>query len=108
VSKVAIIAAIAAFILIAGCGGDDDEASDSGATGAQGATGAAGSATDITAGDFLPKLLPEKEVAIEAVVATEPGCKGLSVEPSFVLVVSDAASKADPDTPLSELVAAEC
>ena len=54
------------------------------------------------------KLLPEKEVAVEAVIATEPECEGVKVEPSLVLVISDAASKADPDTPLSELVVAEC
>ncbi len=63
---------------------------------------------DITAEEFLVKLLPEKQVAIEAVVATEPECEGLKVEPSLVLVVSDAASDADPNTPLTELVTEEC
>ena len=79
----------------AGCGGDDD-ARDSGATGAQGASGAESASADITAEEFLAKLLPEKQVAIEAVVATEPECEGVKVEPSFVLVVSDAASNAEP------------
>ena len=91
----------------AGCGGDD-EAADSGATGAQGASGVEGSSADITAEEFLVKLLPEKELAVEAVVATEPECEGVKVEPSLVLVISDAASKADPDTPLTELVVEEC
>jgi hypothetical protein len=98
----------AAVIGVGGCGGEDDEPADSGATGAQGASGAEGASADITAEEFLVKLLPEKEVAIEAVVATEPECEGLKVEPSLVLVISDAASNADPDTPLTELVTEEC
>ena len=101
-------AAAAAAFAIGACGGDDDEPAGSGATGAQGASGAESASADITADEFLAKLLPEKQVAIEAVVATEPECEGIKVEPSFVLVVSDAASNAEPDTPLTELVTEEC
>lgn len=96
-----------AAMAFAGCGGDDNEP-DSGGTGAQGASGVEGASADITAEEFLLKLLPEKEVAIEAVVATAPECEGVKVEPSLVLVVSDAASAADPRTPLAELVVEEC
>ncbi len=93
---------VALAIGVAGCGGSDTgEASDSGATGAA-------ESGDITVAEFLPKVLPEKEVALEAVVATSDACADVSVEPSFVLVVSDAASKADPDTPLTEIVESEC
>jgi len=98
-------AVLAAAFVLAGCGGSDEPTDTSGATGAQGPTGAA---TDITADEFLLKLLPAKELAIEAVVATAAACEGVKVEPSFVLVVSDAASKADPDAPLTEIVEAEC
>jgi hypothetical protein len=98
----------AAVLALAGCEGDDDEPAASGATGAQGPSGAEGASADITAEEFLVKLLPEKEVAVEAVIATEPKCEGVKVEPSLVLVISDAASKADPDTPLTELVVEEC
>ncbi len=66
------------------------------------------STTDITAEEFLAKLLPEKELAVEGVVASEPACEGVKVEPALVLVLSDAAPKADPDTPLTELVEEEC
>ena len=72
----------------------------------QGASGAESS--DITAEEFLVKLLPEKELAIEGVVASEPACEGLKVEPALVLVISDAASQASPDTPLTDLVVEEC
>jgi hypothetical protein len=98
----------AALLALGGCGGDDDEPADSGATGAQGASGPESASADITAEEFLPKLLPEKEIAIEAVVAAEPECEGVKVEPSLVLVISDAASKAEPKTPLTELVMEEC
>ena len=109
VRGVTLCAAMAAVaIAIGGCGGDDDEPADSGATGAQGASGAEGESTDITAEAFLAKLLPEKEIAVEAVIATEPECEGVKVEPSLILVISDEASKADPDTPLTELVVEEC
>lgn len=108
-SRKLCIGAAALALGLGGCGGDDDGSEDAGATGAQGATGfAIENPGDITAEDFLVKLLPEKEVAIEAVVATEPACESLKVEPSLVLVISDAASNADPGTPLTELVTAEC
>jgi len=98
-------AVVALTLALSGCGSDDDPVDTSGATGAQGASG---SVSDVTAEEFLVKLLPEKQIAIEAVVATEAACEGVKVEPSFVLVVSDAASKADPDAPLTDLVEAEC
>jgi hypothetical protein len=98
---------VAAVLALSGCGGDDEPA-DSGGTGAQGASGAESAGADITAEEFLVKLLPEKEVAVEAVIATEPECEGVKVEPSLVLVISDAASNADPETPLTELVTEEC
>jgi len=103
-AKLCAVAAGVAFAL-GGCGGDDEDA-DSGATGAQGASGAESS--DIMAEEFLVKLLPEKELAIEGVVTSEPACEGLKVEPALVLVISDAASQASPDTPLTDLVVEEC
>ena len=102
------VAVIAVALAFAGCGEDDAGPADSGATGAQSATGVESSASDLTAEEFLAKLLPEKEQAVEGVVVSEPACEGLDVEPSLILVISDAASKADPETPLSELVKAEC
>jgi len=103
----ATLAVGAIAIAFAGCGGDD-ESGDSGATGAQGASGAESASADITAEEFLAKLLPEKQVAIEAVVAAEPECEGIKVEPSLALVISDAASNAEPSTPLTALVTEEC
>ena len=98
--------ALAAAVVFAACGGDGGEPTETGATGGQGSSGAEG--TEITAGDFLVELLPDKEAAIEAIAATEAECENLRVEPSLVLLISDAAADADPDRPLSELVLAEC
>ena len=67
-----------------------------------------GESTDITAEEFLAKLLPEKELAVEGVVASEPACEGVKVEPALILVISDAAAQSRPETPLTELVEAEC
>jgi len=100
--------AAALALALAGCGGGDDQPLEAGATGAQGASGAEGATQDLTAEEFLAKLLPEKELAVEGVVASEPACEGVEVEPSLILVISDAASDADPETPLTELVEAEC
>lgn len=102
------VAAVILALTLGACGGEDDAPSKSGATGTQGATGVEGSAEDITAEEFLAKLLPEKELAVEGVVASEPSCEGVKVEPSLILVISDAAANADPETPLAELVEAEC
>ena len=100
-SALALLAAAAA-----GCGGGDGEMAPSEDRGREASEAPA--AAGLTAGEFLPKLLPEKTAALEAVVPTVPDCRGVKVEPSFVLLVSDAAAGAEPDTPLSELVEAEC
>jgi len=99
---------VVAALTFGGCGDDEDEPAQSGGTGAQGASGAEGASSGITAEEFLAKLLPEKELAVEGVVASVPGCEGVKVQPSFILVLSDAATQAEPETPLTELVEAEC
>ncbi len=104
------VAMVGLAIALGGCGGDDEEPAGAGATGAQGATGPSGGVIEITAEEFLAELLPEKTRAIESVAAATRGCAALAqeVEPSLVLVISDAAANADPETPLVELVEAEC
>ena len=104
------VAAVALALALGACGGDDEGSSGSGATGAQGATGPTGGVLEITAEEFLMMLLPEKTRAIESVAAATKGCAGLAqeVEPSLVLVLSEASSEAEPDTRLSDLVEAEC
>lgn len=102
------VGVMAATLALTGCGGDDDAPVEAGASGAQGASGAEAAASDITAEEFLAKLLPEKELAVEGVVASEPECEGVEVEPSLILVLSDAAARTNPETPLTDLVTAEC
>lgn len=102
--------AVLTILLTAGCGGGDDMSAEPGATGTQGATGPTAGVLEITADEFLTMLLPEKTRAIESVAAATRGCADLAqeVEPSLVLVLSEAASEAEPDTRLSDLVEAEC
>ena len=98
----------AAALALGGCGGDDDqEPADSGSTGAQGATGAS-AASELTAEEFLPLLAPEKKEAVENVLDATPECDGVSPDISLVLLLSDEASQADPETMLAELVAEHC
>jgi hypothetical protein len=96
---------LVALTASAGCGGGDEQTPEGGA---QGASGPAGGASGLTAQEFLPKLLPDKTEALQAVVATVPECGDVEVKPPFVLLVSDAASSAAPETPLVDLVKAEC
>jgi hypothetical protein len=105
-SRLFAFAAVVLVLAATGCGDDgggpQEETSGAGATtGAEGREG-------LTAAEFLPLLLPEKERAVEEAAAGEPACEGLRVKPPLILVVSDAASKTDPETPLSELVAERC
>lgn len=97
----ALLWLLVALIASAGCGEGGEETPGGGA---QGASGVAG----LTAEEFLPKLLPEKTEALQEVVSTVPECGNVKVKPAFVLLVSDAASSASPETPLVDLVEAEC
>ena len=107
--RVRLSAALAVgAVAISACGGGGDDPADPGATGAQGPSGAESTDVELTAEEFLPKLLPEKQAAIQGVIASEAACQGSKANPSLVLLVSDAASRASPDTPLTELVLEEC
>jgi hypothetical protein len=99
---------LAALAVAAGCGGDDD----SPAEGNAGATGPAevaeGAPYDITVGEFIAELQPQKQEILAAFVADSEACKGVKVDPGFVLLVSAAAIDADQDAPLAGLVEEQC
>ncbi len=99
---------LAALVLAAGCGGDADEP----APAPEGATGAAevadGAPYDITVGEFIAELQPQKQEVLDAFVADSETCKGVKVDPGFVLLVSAAAIDADQDAPLAGLVEEQC
>ncbi len=95
----AAVAIIAAATILAGCGGDDDDA-------AGGDT--AGAPYDITVGEFIVELQPQKQEILEAFVADSQACAGIRVHNGFVLLVSAAAIDADQEAPLADLVEEQC
>ena len=97
----------AASLALAACGGDDDEATTT-PTGATGATGAAGATTDLTVGEFIAQLQPDKQETLEGIVAAAPECDGQKVDSSFVLLISAKAIDADQEAPVESIVTEEC
>jgi ABC-type glycerol-3-phosphate transport system substrate-binding protein len=102
------VAIIAAAALLAGCGGDDDAAGGdtAGASGAEGIV--EGAPYDITVGEFLVELQPQKQEILDAFVADSEACAGVEVDNGFVLLVSAAAIDADHEAPLAGLVEEQC
>jgi hypothetical protein len=104
---IAAIALVLQTLLTAeGCG-DDDEPADAGPSSA-GGTDASGASYDITVGEFLAELQPQKQEILDDYVATSNACRGVKVDPSFVLLVSAAAIDANQDAPLPDLVEEQC
>jgi hypothetical protein len=102
-----LVAIAAAMVLAAGCGGDDEPEQP-----ADGATGAAeveeGASYDITVGEFIAELQPQKQEILDAFVADSDACRGAKVDSGFVLLVSAAAIDAEQDASLAELVEEQC
>lgn len=105
-----VLALSVALALAAGCGGDDE--ADSQGVETTGATGAAevaqGAPYDITVGEFIAELQPQKQEILDAFVDDSQACKGVKVDPGFVLLVSAAAIDADQGSPLPALVEEQC
>jgi hypothetical protein len=95
----AAVAIIAAAAILAGCGGDDDDAAAVEPTGAP---------YDITVGEFLSELQPQKQEILEAFVADSEACARVKADNGFVLLVSAAAIDADQEAPLANLVEEQC
>ena len=106
-SRRAIAACAAGLALtLAACGGDDEEATTT--SGATGPTGPSGIASDVTVGEFLAELQPQKEEILEDLAAATPRCEDVKVDPGFVLLISANAIDADADAPLASIVIPEC
>lgn len=93
---------IMAALAIAGCGGDDDEPASPTTTAEESA------AHDITVEAFIAELQPEKQQILKEFVADSEACDGVKVDPGFVLLVTAAASDADPNAPLADVVEEQC
>jgi ABC-type glycerol-3-phosphate transport system substrate-binding protein len=93
------IAIIAAAALLGGCGGDDDDAAGG---------ESAGAPYEITVGEFLAELQPQKQEILKAFVADSEACAGVKADNGFVLLVSAASIDADQSAPLTDLVEEQC
>jgi hypothetical protein len=102
-----LVPLLAAIVLAVGCGGDDE-----GDPAPEGATGAAdvveGAPYDITVGEFIAELQPQKQEILDAFVADSEACKDVKVDPGFVLLVSAASIDAAQDAPLAGLIEEQC
>lgn len=117
-------AVVAASLGLAACGGDDEEDATTAATtattttetGATGATGSgdttSGDATyDITTEEFVAASLPDQVQAVQDYVADAADeCGGVDDKPGsdFQVNVAIAAASAEPETPLADVILAEC
>ena len=95
-----------AILALSACGGDDETTTS--ATGATGATGASGATPDITVGEFIAELQPQKAEILEELVAATPKCENVDVDSGFVLLISANAIDADQRAPLDSIVTGEC
>ena len=103
------VAAVLALLAAAGCG-DDEEPTTAGATGSTGAQDVSGSDTDLTASGFIGAPIPDQVEAVQDLVAENPDCEDVDAKPGseFQVGVAISAAQADPDTPLSEIIAERC
>jgi hypothetical protein len=100
---------ILAVVALGGCGGDDDEPAGPESEGAGEAEGIVeGASYDITAGEFIAELQPDKQRILRDYAADSEACEGVKVDPGFVLLVTAEVSDVDPDAPLADLVEEQC
>jgi hypothetical protein len=100
---------LVAALAVGGCGGDDEPEASAGSAGAGGDEGFVdGAAYDITVGEFIAELQPDKQQILKEFVADSEACRGVKVDPGFVLLVSAQGIDADQEVPLADLVEEQC
>ena len=94
---------------LAACGGDDESTSTTGATGTTGAQGLPGGA-ELTADEFIEASIPDQIEAVAQAAEDNPDCAKVDTAPGsdFQVSVAIDAASADPDRPISEIVADNC
>ena len=93
----------------AACGGDDETSSTAAPTGATGTQSSTGG-TEMTASEFIDASIPDEIDAVTQAAEDNPDCAGADTAPGsdFQVSVAIDAASADPDTPISEIVAGNC
>jgi hypothetical protein len=96
------VATLAAGIALAatGCGGSDDSTSAEAST-------SGGAPYDISYGEFIAAVAPEKTRILKAYVADTPSCNA-EVDNGFLLEISAVVNDYDPSTPLPDVVKKYC
>ncbi len=102
------LTAILLALGFAACGGDDETTSTPGPTGATGVQGPVDG--DMTAGEFIEASIPDEIEAVKQAAADNADCAGVDTAPGsdFQVSVAIDAASADPDTPISDIVADNC
>jgi hypothetical protein len=92
----------------AACGDDETTTTTDGATGATGAQGPPDG--EMAASEFIEASIPDEIEAVKQAVEDNPDCDGVDTAPGgdFQVSVAIDAASAEPDTPLSEIVADNC
>jgi len=97
------LAAAAVLALgLGACGGDDST------TASAGDSSTASAATDVVAGDFILEAEDEKQATIEAVVAANPECEGVSTDRGFLLDVTSRAMDLKSSEPIEPTIVDAC
>ena len=105
--RIAVLGVAAALAFgAAACGGDDDDADNTGSTTTETTTDG-GESYDITAGDFIVALEPEKMAILEDFAADNPECQG-SIDREFLIVISVRATDLPPDDPIAPEILDAC
>jgi hypothetical protein len=100
--KTKLIAATLAIAATAaaGCGGDDD-------SGTETAT-ASGAPYEITLGEWVADLEPQKAAILEAYVADTPSCNAELEDRRFLLTIAAVSTDYDASTPLPDVIRKYC
>jgi hypothetical protein len=92
------------------CGGDDETASTADAAGATGVQGPTSNGGELTASEFIDASIPDEIEAVQEAAEANPDCADADTAAGsdFQVSVAIDAASADPDTPISEVVAGNC
>jgi hypothetical protein len=96
-----------ALLAVAGCGGDDDEPSAT-SEGSEATGTVEGASYDITVGEFIAELQPQKQAILKEFVADTEACQGVKADSGFVLLVTAQAIDADQEAPLAGFAEEQC